>query len=92
MIHSIKMYLLEFFDSYANISVEISILIHLFLMHTTPEIMVNLKTLKETAVIAIRDGLTATLVLAFIFSSKFSLILLCSAFLNAVVYPGQYTR
>lgn len=87
-------YLIEFFDTYAKNSIVACLFVHLFLMTSvTPSTTNNLKNLLINVFIALRDGLIGTLMLGTIlYCSWEAVILMFCAFLNAVVYPTQYTR
>lgn len=86
-------YLIEFFDTYAKNSIVACLFVHLFLITSvTPNIMTNLKNLLANVLIALRDGLIVTIIMGTILYTGWeAVILIFCAFLNAVVYPTQYT-
>lgn len=87
-------YIIEFFDTYAKNSIVACLFVHLFLMTSvTPSIMTNLKNLLINVLIALRNGLIVAIIMGTILYTGWeAVILIFCAFLNAVVYPTQYTR
>lgn len=87
--------LLDFFNTHVSNSVMACLLVRLvFITHITNGIWVNLVELGKNIYEAVRDGLVGTLIIGTIVcgNSFFNLLLIGGAFLNAVVYPTQYTR
>jgi hypothetical protein len=87
-------YIIEFFDTYAKNIIVACLFVHLFLMTSvTPSIMTNLKNLLINVFIALRNGLIVAIIMGTILYTGWeAVILIFCAFLNAVVYPTQYTR
>lgn len=87
-------YIIEFFDTYAKNSIVACLFVHLFLMTSvTPSITNNLKNLLINVLIALRNGLIVAIIMGTILYTGWeAVILIFCAFLNAVVYPTQYTR
>jgi hypothetical protein len=86
-------YMLEFFNTYVVTAVMVCLIIRLILLFVTADIPGNVRALYKNVVASVLDGTGATLIIGtLLYCGNGALILVALSFLNAVVYPTQYTR
>lgn len=86
-------YMLEFFNTYVVTAVICCLFVRLLLLCVTADILENVRALYKTVIASVLDGVGATLIIGtLLYCGNGALIMIALSFLNAVVYPTQYTR